>query len=164
MNVKKKVVALATAGAALLAAGTAFAYFTTTGSGTGTGAVGTSTAMTLNQVTPVNADYSAADGLLYPGTTQTIRFTVSNPSPGNQLLNVIHLASWTSNKPGCNSAADANAQAAWITVPDVAVNQNYPSGANQAVSQTATATFNNLTTTDQSACKNATLTFSFTSN
>jgi hypothetical protein len=66
--------------AALVVAGVAFAYFTSTGTGTGTAAVGSATTWT---VTPA----AATGGPLYPGSgSQTISYTVTNPSTGHQAL------------------------------------------------------------------------------
>lgn len=153
----KKVVAIGGAVALTLGlSGAAFAYFTTTGGGTGTGAVGSPSALVIHQASiaysndPTNA--------LLPGTSATVTFTVDNPSSGNQQLGTISLASWTSDKAGCNSVT----QPTWITmVPDV-VNTDYAPGSSQAVSGSSVITFNN-TETPQNACVGAVLTFTYAS-
>ena len=162
MKLRYKVgMGVATGAAILGGGGAAFAYFTTTGSGTGTGTVGSSQALTIHQTGIVYGN-AGNDNALVPGTSATVTFTVDNPSSGHQQLGTIHLQSWSSNKAGCNSSADNGAETTWITMPDVAVNQDYAPGSGQAVTPTGTITFNNLATTDQSACKGATLTFNYT--
>src|SRR6266536_2513819 len=73
---------------ALAFAGAAYAYFTSTGSGTGTGTVGSSSAVTLHGSVTSN---------LYPGTSSSVTFTVDNPSPGQERVGTIHLASVTTD-------------------------------------------------------------------
>jgi hypothetical protein len=77
---KKHAVIVAAIGSLAFGAA-AFAYFTSTGTGSGTATVGTSTAWQVDTVAP--------DGLpLTPGgaTEQTIGYTVTNNSSGNQHL------------------------------------------------------------------------------
>lgn len=149
------------AGVAAVAGGgiVAVAYFTTTGSGSGSGSVGTSSAMTVHQATITYSNPAPADNALMPGTSATVTFTVDNPSSGQQYVNAISLASWTSNKTGCDSVTHST----WITMPDVSVAHDYAPSNGQTVTPTGTITFNDLAV-DQSVCKGATLTFSYTSN
>jgi hypothetical protein len=159
MKLRTKVISGVAAGAMLIAGGgMAFAYFTATGSGSGTGIVGTSTAMTINQVSIVYSNASS-DNALVPGTSATVTFSVTNPSSAQQELGTISLTGWSSDKAGCNSSADANAQASWITMTPVVVNADEAPGID-AVTPTGTIVFNDLTS-DQSACKGASLTFSY---
>ncbi len=66
--------------AVLAIAGGAFAYFTSSGSGTGQASVGSSTAFTVN----ASSDTSNS---LYPGSgSETLTYTVHNPSSGAQNL------------------------------------------------------------------------------
>ena len=148
------------AGVAAVAGGgiVAVAYFTTTGSGSGTGSVGTSAAVTVHQFNIAYSN-SLTDNVLLPGTSATVTFTVDNPSSGHQYVNAISLASWTSDKTGCDSLDHPT----WITMPDVSVAHDYAPGNGQTVTPTGTITFNDLAV-DQSVCKSASLTFSYPSN
>jgi hypothetical protein len=100
MNMKrfmnKKVVAIGlAAGLTLGAAGAAFAYFTSTGQGTGTASTGTDTAFSV----AVTNDTS--NTLTPGGPSETIDFTVTNVSSGNQELNqvAIEIANTTGTSP-----------------------------------------------------------------
>jgi hypothetical protein len=152
-----------------------WAYFTANGSGSGSATVGTSSTLTL---------HGSTTGLLYPGTTAPISFTVDNPSSGTQRLGTIYLAgvkactgagsSWdpslNSGAGGCSSsgteqatcesvdpgnAADANASNFYMA--DVAENQDLAGNAS-GVSATngGTLKMNNLSSS-QDSCKNASL-------
>ena len=70
---KKRTVAVAaTAGLVLGIAGGAFAYFTSTGSGTGTGSVGTSHAVTVENI--------SFSGLTPGGPAQPVVYSFDNPA------------------------------------------------------------------------------------
>lgn len=73
---KKYVAGAAAAGLAMGAGGFAAAYFTATGTGTGHASVGHATPFTLTQK-PLTGD-------LYPGTFQTVDFTINNAGQGIQ--------------------------------------------------------------------------------
>jgi hypothetical protein len=132
----------------LALAGAAFAYFSSTGSGTGTGTVGSSSAVTL---------HGSVSSSLYPGTSSSVTFTVDNPSPGQERVGTIHLASVTTDAghSGC-SMSD-------FTMPDVAANQSFPNGNGQSVTAQGTLTMAN-TASNQDACQGAPLTLNLTSN
>lgn len=168
---KPGIVLLAT-GSALVLAGAAFAYFTVTGSGTGSGTVGANSALTI---------HGTSASTLYPGTSSTVSFTVDNPSPGHQQVGTIHLASvkacpsgdtWTGSACSnsgteittCESvetgASDTTSANFWM--PDVAANQDIPSGNAKSVTATGTLTMNDLSSS-QNTCQNASLTLNFTS-
>lgn len=112
--------------ASLVLAVGAYAYFTSTGSGTGTATVGSSTAFTVN-VAP------ATGGPLYPGAgSQTLAYTVTNPSSGHQ-----NLSATTSSvaSSGGNitegGAAVAGCLSGWFTAANTApaLPQNLAGGA-----------------------------------
>lgn len=155
---KKIAAAVGAAVAVVAGSGVAYAYFTTTGSGTGSGSVGTSSALTLRQAS-ITYSNSATDKALVPGTSADVTWTVDNPSSGHQYLSTISLASVTSDKTGCDSATHPG----WFTMPAVTVGTDYAPGSGQAVKGTGTITFNNDSVT-QDVCKDAALTFAFTSN
>lgn len=136
--------------AALLVAGIAFAYFTSSGSGTGTATVGTSTG-TISVTGTVASS-------LYPGTSSTVSFTASNPAGFQQKLSNISLASVSTGVAGCDSS--------WFTMVDVAIGaEGVLSAGATDVSLTTTGTLSMTESgTNQDACKNASLTLSFTTS
>jgi hypothetical protein len=145
---KKKVIGVvATTAVVALGAGAAFAYWTSTGNGSGSATTGTSSLYTV-------ASSAATGGPLTPGgPTQTVAFTVTNPSTGVQHLNSVLVTvknsdntTWTSVS-GCSSA-DYTVGTPAITYGDIAP------GA--VASGTVTVTMNNLVTS-QDACKGATV-------
>jgi hypothetical protein len=124
----------------------AYAYFTTTGQGTGAATVGASQQVTLHGTTA---------GLLYPGgPSRTVSFTVDNPSPGNQFVGTIKLDSVDTGVAGCDGT--------WFTMPDVNASQQVAPGNGDSITATGQLSFNE-SGTDQSACKNATLTLNLSS-
>ncbi len=156
-------------------AGVAYAYFSSTGTGTGSATVGTSTALTVT---------GTSASTLYPGTTSSISFTVSNPGTGHEQLTSIQLASvkacvgsgssWNGSSCSnsgteattCESvetgATDGNTANFWM--PNVSENQDVAGGASNAtVTNNGTLTMNDLSS-NQDACKNANLTLNFTTN
>src|SRR5438270_13758879 len=148
---RKRVLVSLSAAGAVLAAGVAFAYFTTSGSGTGTGSVGTSSAMTI---------HGSTGGAVYPGTSTTVTFTADNPSPGKQQLGTIHLAAIVACDQAlsggtcasghevttCESvetgSSDGNTANFWMA--DVASNQEIASGNGQSVTATGSLKRNDL--------------------
>jgi hypothetical protein len=160
---KKGIALLATMIVAVAATVGAYAYFTTTGSGSGTATVGTSTAFVLHGSAPAN---------LYPGTSDTVTFTVDNPSTGHQYLNTIHLVSvqaYPTATDRTNGTAEIltcggpNSASSDFQMADVPVNHDYASGSGQAVTPTGTLQMNNLNAS-QDTCKNAFLKLNLTSN
>jgi hypothetical protein len=157
----------------LVLAGGAYAYFTSAGSGTGTGTVGASSALTVT---------GTSASTLYPGTSSTVNFTVSNPSTGHQKLGSITLsavhactgASSTWTGAACSNSGteqttcesfDTSASSTLdnFSLPVVASNTDFGPGNNQTVTQTGTLAMNNLSSS-QNACQNANLTLSFTTS
>jgi hypothetical protein len=156
MNKKVAAIGLAT-GLALGAAGAAFAYFQTSGSGTGTGTVGNASGLVIHQAS-INYSNALTDNALVPGTSATVTFTVDNNSSGQQQLGTISLASWASNKTGCDSVDDPG----WITMTPDVVNTDYAPGTAQVVSGSSVITFNDLAV-PQNVCAGASLTFTYAS-
>jgi hypothetical protein len=156
MNKKVAAIGLA-AGLALGVAGAAFAYFTTSGSGTGTGTVGNASGLVLHQAS-ITYSNAGSDNALLPGTSATVTFTVDNNSSGNQQLGTVSLASWTSNKTGCDSVTDPG----WITMTPDVVNTDYNPGSGQTVSGSSVITFNDEAVA-QNVCAGAALTFTYAS-
>jgi hypothetical protein len=132
----------------------AYAYFTSTGSGTATATVGTSQAVTIK---------GTVGGTLVPGVSQTVTFTIDNPSSGAQRVGTITLAEVKPDAGHSTCATTISGEKPDFTMAAVAVNKVYASGNNQAVTPTGTVTFND-TGVSQDACQGATLTLKFTSN
>jgi hypothetical protein len=146
-NKRRVLVALGTV-VAIAAVGAAIAYFTTSGSGTGSASVGSSSAVTI---------HGTVSGALYPGSSATVNFTVDNPSSGSQRVNGIQLEKVTTD------AAHSGCVTSDFTMPNVTVNQTFPSGNAQAVTATGSLSMAN-TALNQDACQGAPLTLSLTSN
>ena len=146
ISLKKKIAAAAAAATLVGGASAAFAYFSTTGAGDGSATVGTDTALTLAGTTV---------GTLYPGTSVPVSFTAASTSTGTEYVGTIHLASVTTDKPGC-VVAD-------FSMPDVVANQQVAPSTTTAITAGGTLTLAN-TNIPQDACKGAAVTLHLTSN
>lgn len=163
INAHKKALA-AVAGVAIIAGSGigAYAYFLSSGSGTGTGATGTTKNVTVVQD---SITYNGPGGTgvnLDPNDTATVAFGITNPG-GNEYVNQISLASWTSNTPlTCDSALSG--QSGWFTMSAVTVGADFAHGTDLTTGKTGTITFVDDATHDQTACAGKTITFSYSSN
>jgi hypothetical protein len=138
LNQRKKRIAAIVLSTGVLAtgAGIAYAWFTSTGTGDTTGTTGTRTAFTITPGT-------VTGGPLTPGgPSQTIPFTVTNPSTGHQNLSAVTVAvadsagvAWT-DTGGCSSV---DYSVSVTTAP--AYGDMAPSG---TLTGTATLTMSNL--------------------
>jgi hypothetical protein len=151
MFTKKKLAAviggLAIAGATT---GAAFAYWTNTGTGTGTATTGTNAAITINQTSTVAA--------LYPGgTAQSLSGTFTNPNAAGVRVASVQATGVT---------VDATHAAAGCAAGDYVLGGTATVGID-VISGTPwsglTIAMNN-TTSNQDACKGASLTIAYTSN
>jgi len=123
--------------------GLAYAYWSSTGTGSGSATTGTSAGFTV-------ASSAATGGPMTPGgPSETVAFTVTNPSTGSQLLSSVIVsvagptgAAWTT-VPGC-SYLDYTVGTPVITYGQIA--------AAGVASGTVTVTMNNLDS-NQDACK-----------
>ncbi|CAN5207849.1 hypothetical protein BH09ACT5_BH09ACT5_09570 [soil metagenome] len=142
---------MAAVGLALLIVGgggaAAYAYWSSTGTGTGTATTGTSTVFTVTSEAPTG------DALVPGGDSQSVAFTVDNPSTASLALTsvVVTVAesdgtAWVS-VPGC-SADDYVIGTPVITYGTIA-------GGDQ-LDGTVTVTMTN-TTANQDACQGATV-------
>ena len=136
--------------AVALAAVGAYAYWTTTGAGTGSASVASSNGtVVLHGTAPTN---------LYPGGSSSVTFTADNAGSSNLFVATIHLASVSADS-GHSSCVTSD-----FTMPDVTSNTVVSAGATgQALSGTGTLSYAN-TTSNQDACKGASLTLNLTSN
>ncbi|MGS0687890.1 hypothetical protein ACVBEQ_22480 [Nakamurella sp. GG22] len=153
-STKKRLTVIVVAAALiLLGGGAAFAYWTSSGQGVGTATTGTSV------VFIVASTAATGDPLTPGGPTQTVAFTVTNPSSGvQQLANVTVTvanaggAEWTRTVPGppvltC-TAADYT-----VGVPDIVYGSLDPG---ETVDGTVTITMDD-TGANQDGCKGATV-------
>jgi hypothetical protein len=150
---KRLLTAIAAAAGLALAAG-AYAYFTSTGSGTGTATVGSSSAVTL---------HGTLGGNLYPGASQTVTFTVDNPSPGSERVGTISLTKVAADAGHSSCSTTISGEKPDFTMPAVTVNKTFGPGNGQAVTPTGSLTMND-TGANQDACQGATLTLTLASN
>lgn len=103
-STKKKVVAVAVAGAVVASSGLAYAYWTQGGSGTGSATTGSTTVITVNQT-------STPSGL-YPGRApQALSGNFDNPNPGavqissiTAVVSSVTDAGTDATKPACTTA------------------------------------------------------------
>jgi hypothetical protein len=150
LNLSKPVVAVAVAGGVLAVSATAaFAYWTANGTGSGTA----STAAASQPLTITAADF-AGSALTPGGTAQAISGTVTNP-------NTFNVPFVLTAAPTVDSAhATAGCLAGWYTVSLTSP----PTGvaANSHADFTGTVAMQNLPTTNQDACKGATVTVTYT--
>jgi hypothetical protein len=151
---RNRVVAAVFAVVVLGAAVGAYAYFTSTGSGTATATVGTSQAVVIK---------GTVGGTLVPGVSQTVTFTIDNPSTGAQKVNTISLSEVKADAGHPTCLTTISGEKPDFTMAAVTVNKTYATGNNQAVTPTGTVSFND-TGISQDGCQGATLTLKFTSN
>jgi len=152
---KKRAVVAAVIGSLALSAG-AYAYFTSTGTGSGTATVGTSTLWQIDTDAP-------SEDALTPGglTEQTIGYTVTNNSSGNQNLANVNVKVANANgtpwdPAGACSAADfrVNGAAAGASYDDIGAAGNLAAGA--AISDAITLKMVD-TGVNQDSCKGVTV-------
>jgi hypothetical protein len=136
-------------------AGIAYAFWSGAGGGTGTATADnptTTNAITVTGSAPTN---------LVPGGSSTISFTAANSYTGALQLGTIHLSDVTVDST--HATAGCTKAMAQITMPDVAANQSIPGSATaQSVTQTGTVSMG--ATGDQTLCKGATFTLTFTNS
>jgi hypothetical protein len=133
----------------LLIGGVAFAYWTSTGTGSDTGTTGTDTPFDISVT-------NTTDSTLTPGgPTDTYSYTITNNGSGDQKLEAQPTITITNDQEGsgCDSA--------WYAVTPTAISLG-----DLAPGASATSSFDvqltNLATTNQDACKGATVTATVT--
>ena len=149
---KKQIVAVGVAGAiAFAGAGAAYAYFTDSGTGSGSASTGTST--------PYEVALDAPSGKLYPGgPAVTIGFTVTNKGSGNQYVS--NAAPTFADGTGTAWTPPTGCDASWYTLgASITPADLAPNG---TTTGTITITLKDLTSTNQDACKNASVPVSVT--
>lgn len=144
---KKFAIAAVAAALVLGGGGAALAYWTAQGTGTGTATTGASVDFTIASEAPVGDP-------LYPGgPSQSVSFTVTNPSAGPQTLSSVTVA--VANADGTEWVAVAGCSAADYTLgtPSIVYGVMLASGTKPG---TVTITMNN-TGTNQDACQGVTV-------
>jgi hypothetical protein len=138
----------------LALAGAAIAYWTAGGSGTGSApAADAQKALTANQTTTVQA--------MYPGdTAQTLSGNFDNPNSGPIRVGTV-TASMASVTKASGVTGSCDASDFTLANATMTVNAEVPSGNSQGGWSGATIKFNNKTT-NQDACKGATVNLSYT--
>lgn len=156
-NTKRAAVVLLGLGLVTAGGGAAFSYWTTPGSGTGSAATGTVSPVTIK------ATSAAVTGLYPGGPAQNISGSFDNPNAGKVYIHqvTVSISGVTATAGGTGSSA---CTAADFTLTQPA-NTNAEVGAGVAVGAWGPASIAMVdSTTDQGACKNATVQLAFTSN
>lgn len=160
ITTRKRLTALAVVVAVLGVSVAAVAFFTGGGSGSGTATVGTGGAVTLTAtVTP-----GITPG---PGGAEPVSFTAANPSSAPIAVTTVHLASVTvdSAHATCIPAASPFGDFSMADVTEGTGNgQEVAAGATAQALPTGGSLVMADTTSNQDACKGATLTLNLTSS
>lgn len=151
---KKRTLGLGLLAILVLAAG-AIAYWTLGGSGTGSGSAATPTSnLTVNQTTPLTA--------MYPGdSAQTLSGTFNNPNSGPAYVGTVIAAIGSVTKATDAPAGTCDATDFTLASPTMTVNAEVPVGTGVGAWTGATIKFANKTT-NQDACKGATVNLTYT--
>lgn len=159
MTKKNKIAAVALS-ATLLAAGggAAYAYWSTTGGGSGS-------AVASNTTSNVTITASFGGGITPSGnggasTAKTITYTAANPNTSSTPVTLINPVVTTAVAAGVTGVCDA----AWFKATVPVGPTTVPAGATAEPLGTGTLTFTDDPTTNQDACKGATITVTVGSN
>jgi hypothetical protein len=139
----------------LVGGGAAFAYWSATGTGSGTGTTGTTAPVTVVQTSTIT-------DLRPGGTAQALTGNFTNPNTGPAYVTSV-TASITVVKAVGAPAGTCDASDYTLTGSPMTVNLDVPAGTGKGAWTGATVAFNNKPT-NQDACKNAAVTFNYTSN
>lgn len=133
----------------------AVAYWSAGGSGTGSAsAAGAQSALTVNQTTTLTA--------MYPGdAAQTISGTFDNPNPGPIYVGTVTASIASVTKAAGAPAGTCDASDFTLANAAMTVNAEVAAGSAKGAWTGATLKFNNKTTTNQDACKAATVNLSY---
>jgi hypothetical protein len=138
----------------LAIAAAAYAYWTSTGSGSGSAsAAGAQSALTVNQTTTLSA--------MYPGdSAQTISGNFDNPNSGPIFVHTVTAAIASVTKAaGVGGTCDATDFT--LANATATVDAEIPAGSARGSWTGPTLKFNDKTTTNQDACKGATVALSY---
>jgi hypothetical protein len=148
--VKRKIVLPVVAVVVLATAGAAYAYWTTTGSGSGTGSVaGSNGTVTL---------HGTITSALAPGGSSAVTLTADNAGSTDLQVNKVHLDSIVPDS-GHSTCVVSD-----FLMPDVTENDVVPAGSSgHALPTSGTISYAN-SSSNQDACKGASLTLTLSSN
>jgi hypothetical protein len=150
MRFKKTLVIGGAAVIAVGGAGVALAYWTNPGAGAGSATTGTTTAIVVNQTSTISG--------LAPGLpAQTLSGNFDNPNNGPIFVGSVNVTVTGTDKSGC-TASD------YTIAGSAPVNAEVPSGEDVGAWTGLTIQFNDKAGANQDACKNATVTLSYTSS
>jgi hypothetical protein len=140
----------------LAIAAAAYAYWTSTGSGSGSAsAAGAQSALTVNQTTTLSA--------MYPGdSAQTISGTFDNPNSGPIFVHTVTAAISSVTKAAGAPAGTCDATDFTLANAVATVDAEIAAGSAKGSWTGPTLKFNDKTTTNQDACKGATVNLSYT--
>jgi hypothetical protein len=152
---RKRVAAIG-AVAALAIAAAAYAYWTAGGSGSGSAtAAGAQTPLTVNQTTTLAA--------MYPGdSAQTITGNFDNTNSGPIFVHTVTAAISGVTKASGAPAGTCDATDFTLSSATATVDAEIPVGSAKGSWTGPTLHFNDKTTTNQDACKGATVSLSYT--
>jgi len=153
----RRAAAIFTAVLFLLGGGLAYAYWTVTGAGTGTATTGNTSAITVNQTSTIT-------GLAPGSAAQTLSGTFNNSNSGPVYVTSVTAAISSVTKATGAATGTCDATDYTLSGATMPVGAQVPAGSSQGTWTGATIAFNNKTSTNQDACKGATVNFSYTSN
>jgi hypothetical protein len=147
---KKKVVTLVAAALLVGGASAAYAYWTAGGTGDGSATTGTSSAITVNQTSPING--------LSPGSgPQSLSGDFDNSNSGAVFVTSVSVTVSSTDSAGCGPTDYTIGGAA-------VVGAQVPSGVGVGSWSGLTIQFNNKPGVNQDACKGAVVALAYTSN
>lgn len=153
MRIMKKKLVLTTAGLCLVG-GAAFAYWTATGSGSGTAGTGTTSSVTAHQTSTVS-------GMAPGDSAQSLSGNFDNPNSGPVYVTSVVVSISSVTKAGGASAGTCDATDYTLANATMSVGTSIPAGNAVGSWSGATIKFNNLTSTNQDACKGATVNLAY---
>ena len=153
---KRRGLVLAGVALTLAVAGIAYAFWTGGGSGTGSGAA-------ANGVSGLTANQTTTLAAMYPGdSAQTITGNFDNPNSGPVYVNTVSVSIASVTKAGGAPAGTCDASDFTLANTTMNVGAEVSPGSGVGSFTGATIKFNNKPTTNQDACKGATVGLSYT--
>lgn len=151
---KKIVITVTIAGAVVAGSGAAYAYWSAGGSGTGSAAASTTTAITAVQTSTIT---TLAPGL----AAQTLSGKFNNGNTGPVYVTTVTASISSVTKAVGAPAGTCDASDFTLANAAMSVNAEVPAGSNVGAWTGATIAFNDKTSTNQDACKAATVNLAY---
>lgn len=150
----RRVAGITTAALFLVGGGAAYAYWTVSGAGSGSVTTDDVSAVTIEQTTTITN--------LAPGVApQTLSGTFTNPNTGPVYITSVTVSIGSVTKAAGAPAGTCDATDYTIAGATMPVGAEIPSGTAQGAWTGATIAFNNKATTNQDACKGATVNLTY---